>query len=108
MRDRFPIATAQQLTEYVRALRKSRGRTQADVARILGVSTARVATIEKDVGLLSTSSLLSLLSVLGAHLELHTDGEVTPAAGPRVDVTGSTDRPTTAPITRRVSRGGEW
>jgi hypothetical protein len=51
---------------------------------------------------------LSLLSVLGAHLELHTDGEVTPAAGPRVDVTGSTDRPTTAPITRRVSRGGEW
>jgi len=108
MRNRFPIATAQQLTEYVRALRKSRGQTQADVARILGVSTARVAIIEKDVGRLSTSSLLALLSVLGAHLELHTDGEVTPAAGPRDEVASSTDRPTTAPITRRTSRGGEW
>ena len=69
MRHRFPIATAQQLTEYVRALRKSRGQTQTDIARILGVSTARVATIEKDVGRLSTGSLLTLLSLLGAHLE---------------------------------------
>jgi transcriptional regulator with XRE-family HTH domain len=108
MRNRFPIATAQQLTEYVRALRKSRGQTQADVARILGVSTARVAIIEKDVGRLSTSSLLALLSVLSAHLELHTDGAVTPAEGPRDEVASSTDRPTTAPTTRRASRGGEW
>ena len=108
MRHRFPIAPAQQLTKYVRALRRSRGPTQADVARILGVSTARVATIEKDVGRLSTSSLLALLSVLGAHLELHADGDITPATGPRVDVTGSTDRPTPGPITRRASRGGEW
>ena len=108
MRDRFPIATAQQLTEYVRALRKSRGQTQADVARILGVSTARVATIEKDVGRLSTSSLLALLSVLGAHLELHTGGEVTPAAGARDPADDSLQLPSTAPRTRRTARGGEW
>ena len=108
MRDRFPIATAQQLTEYVRALRKSRGQTQADVARILGVSTARVATIEKDVGRLSTSSLSALLSLLGAHLALETDGEVPPTVGARDTADDGRELPTTAPRTRRTSRGGEW
>jgi len=104
MRNRFPIATAQQLTEYVRALRKSRGQTQTDIARILGVSTARVATIEKDVGRLSTSSLLALLSLLGAHLELETDGDVTPITGTPEDTASPPDHA----ITHRRSRGGEW
>ena len=108
MRDRFPIATAQQLTEYVRALRRSRGQTQTDVARVLGVSTARVATIEKDVGRLSTSSLLALLSLLGAHLALETDGEVPPTAGVRDPADDSMELPSTAPRTRRTARGGEW
>ena len=108
MRHRFPIATAQQLTNFVRALRNSRGQTQSDIARILGVSTARIATIEKDVGRLSTSSLLTLLSLLGAHLELETDGEITPTAGARETADGGTALPTTAPGMRRTSRGGEW
>lgn len=108
MRNRFPIATAQQLTEYVRALRKSRGQTQADIARILGVSTARVATIEKDVGRLSTSSLIALLQLLGARLELETDGGIAPAEGTREDAIEGADRPTTAPSRPRRARGGEW
>jgi transcriptional regulator with XRE-family HTH domain len=87
----FKIATTQQLTEYVRALRKSRGQTQTDVARILGVSAMRVATIEKDVGRLSTGRLLALLQVLGAHLELKTDGN-----------------PAHQPDTPRVTPAGEW
>jgi len=108
MPNRFPIATAQQLTEYVRALRKSRGQTQADVARILGVSAARVATIEKDVGRLSTSSLLALLQLLGAQLELETDLSISPYASPGTEVDQWTDGTTTTPIRRRNARGGEW
>ena len=76
----FSIATAQQLTEYVRALRKTHGYTQAQVGRMLGVSAMRVATIEKDVGRLSTRNLLALLQLLGARLELVTDGDSAPPA----------------------------
>ena len=80
MPKRFPIVTAQQLTSYVRALRKSRGQTQADIARILGVSAMRVAAIEKDVGRLSTSSLIRLLQLLGARLDLETESEISAPA----------------------------
>lgn len=76
MRDKFSAVTTQQLTEQVRALRKAQGKTQTDIARMLGVSTARVATIEKDVGRLSTRNLLKLLQLLGARLEVHTSAGV--------------------------------
>jgi len=69
----FSITTAQHLTEYVRALRKTHGYTQADLGRKLGVSAMRVATIEKDVGRLSTKSLIALLQLLDARLDLIVD-----------------------------------
>lgn len=64
------ISTPQQLNSYVRALRKARGLTQRDVAQMLGVSAMRVATIEKDIGRVSTASVLSLIQLLGGSLEL--------------------------------------
>lgn len=109
MPQRFPIATAQQLTEYVRALRKSRGQTQADIALLLGVSAMRVATIEKDVGRLSTSSLIALLQLLGAGLVLETDHEL---SGPSKESAKSADEvnPSTTSTqgSPQRSRGGEW
>ncbi len=109
MPQRFPIATAQQLTEYVRALRKSRGQTQADVARLLGVSAMRVAAIEKDVGRLSTKRLIELLQLLGAHLDLEIAHETTL---PSSRHTTPSDDPTlivkSMRGTRDRSRGGEW
>ena len=109
MSQRFPIATAQQLTEYVRALRKSRGQTQADVARLLGVSAMRVAAIEKDVGRLSTHSLIALLQLLGARLDLETDHEINSPSNRHAH---SADDPTLiSQSTRNMhtrSRGGEW
>ncbi len=66
----FRIDNPIQLTAYVRALRKARGRTQAEMARRLGVSTMRVATIEKDLGRVSTHRLIDFLHLLGAHLEM--------------------------------------
>ena len=78
----FSITTAQQLTDYVRALRKTHGYTQADLGRKLGVSAMRVATIEKDVGRLSTKSLIVLLQLLDARLDLVVDG-ASPLPPPR-------------------------
>ena len=103
MRNSFPVATAQQLTVYVRALRKSQGYTQADVAGMLGVSKMRVATIEKDVGRLSSASLIRLLHLLGARLEVHTgDGRVAADTGERRESdTGTHPSPT-------PHRKGEW
>ena len=80
MPNTFSITTAQQLTEYVRALRKTHGYTQADLGRMLGVSAMRVATIEKDVGRLSTKSLIALLQLLDAKLELVVDSDSTQSA----------------------------
>ncbi len=109
MSQRFPIATAQQLTEYVRALRKSRGQTQADIARLLGVSAMRVATIEKDVGRLGTSRLIALLHLLGARVVLETDHEL---SGPSKERAKSSDEVNPNTTSRQGgphrSRGGEW
>ncbi len=107
MSQKFPITSAQQLTAYVRALRKSRGQTQADIALLLGVSTMRVATIEKDVGRLSTKSLINLLQLLGARLELETeltaDREST-----RTKAQAAQSETRVTPETPKKSRRGEW
>ena len=65
-----PIRTSQQLGAYVKALRKARGLTQTDVARMLGVTKMRVATIEKDIGRVSTGSVMELVHLLGGSIQL--------------------------------------
>jgi HTH-type transcriptional regulator/antitoxin HipB len=69
----FIVTNPAQLTPYLRSLRRARGLTQADVGARLGVSAARISTIERNPGVLSTALLLRLLHVLGARLELETD-----------------------------------
>lgn len=109
MSQKFPIKTAQQLTEYVRALRKSRGQTQADIARLMGVSTMRVATIEKDVGRLSTGRLLALLQLLGARLDLEIDQEVTwPSENRERSPDSLKPTPRSTEGIPKRSQGGEW
>ncbi|MBL0938585.1 MAG: helix-turn-helix transcriptional regulator [Gemmatimonadaceae bacterium] len=105
MRNRFSATTTQQLTEQVRALRKAQGKTQTDVARMLGVSTARVATIEKDVGRLSTHNLLKLLQLLGAQLEINIDSDVGAQTLPQRPQSSSV---ATRHRTPRRELGGEW
>lgn len=103
MRNNFSAFTTQQLTEQVRALRKAQGKTQTDIARMLGVSTARVATIEKDVGRLSTRNLLKLLQLLGARVEVHTSAGVEPP------IDGETSTPTVKTRLRTPRHpAGEW
>lgn len=64
----YPIRLAEQLTVHVRSLRKLRGLTQQELAKRLGVSQARIATIERTVGAVSAKQLFEVLRVLDATL----------------------------------------
>ena len=79
----FIVTTPAQLTAYLRSLRRARGLTQADLGARLGVSAARISTIERNPGVLSTALLLKLLQVLGARLGLETDTTRSPTGARR-------------------------
>ncbi|MFN8800768.1 MAG: helix-turn-helix domain-containing protein [Gemmatimonas sp.] len=67
----YPIANGEQLRAYLRALRKTRGMTQQDLANRLGVTRPRVWTFEQAPGEVSLSALLSVLTALGVQLTIH-------------------------------------
>ena len=64
---------ADQLRAHLRALRKQRGLTQAQLGQRLGLGQVRVAEIEARPGLVSTDQLIQLLAALGATLVLRDD-----------------------------------
>jgi len=69
----YPINFAEQLAQHLRAFRKSRGLTQAQLAMHLGVTQSRVADIEKNPGKVSLESLLKVLSALDARMMLRSE-----------------------------------
>ncbi|MBZ8142367.1 transcriptional regulator [Rubrivivax gelatinosus] len=84
----YPVHLSNQLPQYLRSLRKSRGLTQTELARRLGVVQSRVADIERDPGSVSVEQLLQLLSILGAQLliqDLEAAAATTPPATPPDD-----------------------
>lgn len=70
----FHVATVAQLSAHLRALRKARNLTQANLGRLLGVKQSRIADIESDPGSVSVSQLHKILSALGAHMLLRDSG----------------------------------
>jgi transcriptional regulator with XRE-family HTH domain len=83
------ITTSNELGAYVRAMRKARGLTQSDVANMLGVSKMRIATIEKDIGKVSTAGVIELVHLLGGNIRLEipeqfTGDQIRPARPSRV------------------------
>ena len=66
----YPIQNSRQLGAYLKALRRSRHLTQADLGKLLGVSAARVGKIDRQPGAVSTDRLLKLLGLLGARIGL--------------------------------------
>jgi HTH-type transcriptional regulator/antitoxin HipB len=78
----YPLRLADQLSPHLRALRKQRGLTQAQLGQMLGVGQARVAEIEARPGLISTEQLIQLLSALGATLVVRDVAGTSPAAAP--------------------------
>ena len=79
----YRISIADQLAPQLRSLRKSRGLSQAGLARQLGVSQSRIAAIERDPSSVSAGQLLQFLAALNVELVLRD----APAAG--VSVAGA-------------------
>lgn len=69
----YPVQFPDQMRQHLRALRKSRGLTQAQLGVLLGVSQARVAEIEANPAVISVEQLMKILSTLGVRLILQED-----------------------------------
>jgi HTH-type transcriptional regulator/antitoxin HipB len=66
----YPIQSPGQLSSHLRALRKARGLSQAQLGAALGVGQTRVTRIEHDPTAISVEQLLGILSVLGVQMVL--------------------------------------
>ena len=73
----YPINFAEQLAQHLKAFRKSRGLTQAQLAMHLGVTQSRVADIERNPGKVSLESLLKVLAALDARMVLRSEAAET-------------------------------
>ena len=65
------ITSEVDLGKAIRELRRSRGMTQQELARYAGVSRGCISGLELAAHGTSTSSLMSVLGVLGYELDLH-------------------------------------
>lgn len=65
-----PLQTAPQLGQLLRAARKQRGLTQAEVGARLGLSQNRVSHLEGHADELSVKQLLTWCAVVGLELSL--------------------------------------
>lgn len=85
MTSTFPLRFPDQLRQHLRALRKARGLTQAQLGALVGVGQARVAEIEANPGLVNFEQLMKLLSALGVTVTLLQE-----ASGPVATATSRT------------------
>lgn len=66
----YPIQSPGQLSSHLRALRRAKGLSQAQLGQLLGVGQARIARIERDPAAVGVEQFLSVVSALGAHVVL--------------------------------------
>jgi transcriptional regulator with XRE-family HTH domain len=64
------LQTPQQLADHLRSFRRSRGLTQAELGRLVGLDQTRVAKIERDPRVVSLGQLMKLLAVLEVRILL--------------------------------------
>jgi HTH-type transcriptional regulator / antitoxin HipB len=75
------LQSAAQLAEHLRAFRKIRGLTQAQLGQLVGLDQTRVAKIERDPSRVSVGTLLQLLAALKVRVLLQPlDEDSAPAA----------------------------
>jgi HTH-type transcriptional regulator / antitoxin HipB len=70
----YPIQSPGQLSSHLRALRKARGLSQAQLGAVLGVGQTRVTRIEHDPGAISVAQFLGILNALGVQMVLRPTG----------------------------------
>ena len=107
----FLLRIPGQLKQHLRALRKSRGLTQAQLGVLVGVRQARIAKIEANPGAVSLDQITKVLAVLGSTLHLHsadgadTESSVLAAAGPKAPQSAPTSVVKRAPKPARQASG---
>jgi len=105
-----PLRLAEQLRAHLRALRKQRGLTQAQLGQRLGIGQVRVAEIEAQPGLVSTDQLIRLLAALGATLVLRDSAaeSTVAAAKPTAAKTSARRKAPPSPAPAPPSKKGSW
>lgn len=96
----YPIHTPLQLSTHLRALRKARGLSQAELGSKLGVGQTRIARIEGNPTAIRVEQLLEVLGALDVQLVLHDTRPLQPESSPL-----STPRQSS---TKQRKTGGEW
>lgn len=96
----YPIHFADQLKQHLRALRKSRGLTQAQLAQRLGVVQSRIADIESNPALISVEQWFRLLAILDVQCILRDKQADTPQPG--------TSQVATYPVPHAADAGSDY
>src|SRR5947199_4552055 len=78
----YPIQTLLQLSTHLRALRKARGLSQAELGSRLGVGQTRIARIEGNPAAISVEQLLDVLGALGVRRVLRDTRPAHPGPSP--------------------------
>ncbi|MDB5819251.1 MAG: transcriptional regulator, family [Rhizobacter sp.] len=66
----YPLQLPDQLTPYLKSLRKEHGLSQAQLGQMVGVGQARMADIENNPGSVSVDQMMKVLAALDARLFL--------------------------------------
>jgi len=66
----YPIRFPDQIRQQLRALRKTKGLTQTQLGKLLGVGQVRIAEIEKNPAAVSVAQLFKLFVALDVHFVL--------------------------------------
>lgn len=64
----YPIDTAAQARAVLKALRATKGLSQAEAGQLLGVNQKRIARIEAEPGRTSMAQIAKLVALLGGRL----------------------------------------
>lgn len=91
----YPIQSPGQISSHLRALRKARGMSQAQLGAVLGVGQTRVTRIEHDPTAISVEQFLGILSALGVQMVLRPIGGKTAPATPAPGLVTRAKRPPT-------------
>lgn len=76
----YPVGTTTQLKAVIRALRKQRQLSQAELGQLIGVNQKRIAKIEATPGVTNFDQIARIVSVLGGRLVIQQEGSA-PAPG---------------------------
>lgn len=83
------IQLASQLSEHLKSLRNTKGLTQAELGKRLGLGQVRIAEIEKNPAAIGVDQLIKLLAALDTQVILRPKRHIKPGPAARVDKSGS-------------------